>query len=833
MCEDKQFERRDLASSVASKVFYHLEELDDALRYALGSGSLFDVDAQSSEYVQTLISRAIDCYIKGRVSQSSIDPRLESIVERMFQKCFTDGQYHEVLGIAIESERLDIVMKAVEDSNDASAMLKHCFSLSQSTIQSRAFRTKFLRALVDMYERNNINDYGSICQCLLYLDDAKGIANVLHSLLSSDDACSDLHGFQVAFDLSENQNQPFLLRVAESLSAISNESSDFSDVSLTHLRSILSGDVEVRLALQFFHSKDNTDILIMKDIKEMVESRNSVTHFSAVTTHALLHACTGRDNFLRKNLDWLTRANNWSKFSATASFGVIHRGHHAKSMQLLEPYLPKPGIQASPFLEGGALYGLGLIHANQGGDKLNYLLPHLAQSSNETVQHGACLGIGLNALATYNPVAVQSLKELLYQDNAVSGEAAGIGIGMVELGSGNHEVISEMITYARETSHEKTIRGLALGVALAMYGQEEDSDTVVEQLIRDKDPILRYGACFTIAMAFAATGNNSAIERLLHVAVSDVSNDVRRSAVISLGFVLCHDPVKLPRVVALLAESYNPHVRYGSAVAIGIACSGTASKTAITLLSKLIKDRVDYVRQGALIGMAMVLMQVSAKQDPYVAEFRENVLKLIGLKTSTTMTKMGAILAHGILDGGGRNAAISLVSANGRKRMLSMVGMVVFTQYWYWYPLVHFVSLSFSPTSIIGLTANLDMPANFKVVSGAPPSKYAYPPKSIVKKEEVVKQEYTAELSISAKAKARAAKRKKDTFESDMEVDEKTSDEGATMPKVSEVHSEADYEVLVSPSRVTPLQRCDIRVSQGQRYTPVNPTVCLVLPAFS
>jgi hypothetical protein len=29
----------------------------------------------------------------------------------------------------------------------------------------------------------------------------------------------------------------------------------------------------------------------------------------------------------RENLDWLTRATNWAKFSATAGLGVIHRGH--------------------------------------------------------------------------------------------------------------------------------------------------------------------------------------------------------------------------------------------------------------------------------------------------------------------------------------------------------------------------------------------------------------------------------------------------------------------------------------------------------------------------
>jgi 26S proteasome regulatory subunit N2 len=78
-------------------------------------------------------------------------------------------------------------------------------------------------------------------------------------------------------------------------------------------------------------------------------------------------------------------------------------------------------------------------------------------------------------------------------------------------------------------------------------------------------------------MAYKGTGSNTAIRRLLHIAVSDVNDDVRRGAVTSLGFILFRDPQRVPRVVQLLSESYNPHVRYGATFALGIACAGTGS----------------------------------------------------------------------------------------------------------------------------------------------------------------------------------------------------------------------------------------------------------------
>lgn len=70
------------------------------------------------------------------------------------------------------------------------------------------------------------------------------------------------------------------------------------------------------------------------------------------------------------------------------------------------------------------------------------------------------------------------------------------------------------------------------------------------------------------------TANNAAVQRLLHFAVSDVSDDVRRAAVLCLGFVLMKAPEQCPKIVGLLAESFNPHVRYGAAMAVGLACAG-------------------------------------------------------------------------------------------------------------------------------------------------------------------------------------------------------------------------------------------------------------------
>ena len=189
---------------------------------------------------------------------------------------------------------------------------------------------------------------------------------------------------------------------------------------------------------------------------------------------------------------------------------------------------------------------------------------------------------------------------------------------------------------------------------------------------------------YCIGMAYAGSSKNSALRKWLHIAVSDVSDDVRRAAIEAIGFVMFRNPEQMPTVVSLLSESYNPSVRYGSAMALGIGCAGTGSKEALTLLEPLCDDSIAYVRQGAFISTAMVLVQQTEELQPKVKTFREKLKKTIEDKHEDSITKFGAILATGIIDAGGRNAMIGLSTRSGHLHAPSVVGMLVFLQFWFW-----------------------------------------------------------------------------------------------------------------------------------------------------
>ncbi|KAG8225642.1 hypothetical protein J437_LFUL010327 [Ladona fulva] len=310
-------------------------------------------------------------------------------------------------------------------------------------------------------------------------------------------------------------------------------------------------------------------------------------------------------------------------------------------------------------------------------------------------------------------------------------------------------------------------------------------------------------------------------------------------------------------------------------MALGIACAGTGLKEAIALLDPMTNDPVNFVRQGALIASAMILIQQTEVLCPKVKDFRALYAKVIADKHEDVMAKFGAILAQGIIDAGGRNVSVSLQSRTGHTSMVSVVGMLVFTQYWFWFPLAHCLALAFTPTCLIALNSKLKMP-KLELRSNARPAMFAYPPPLEEKKREEREKVTTAVLSIAARARRRETERRArglsvtapsssssttsatpppsstttttpaaTTEDTGMEVDEETPAAAATeetkkeekkerkreegeerrsekRSKDEERKEEPTFEVLGNPARVMKQQLKFIQLVEGSGYTPVK-----------
>ncbi|EOA34152.1 hypothetical protein CARUB_v10021654mg [Capsella rubella] len=869
--EDEKFDLhlRQLAALLISKVFYYLGELNDSLAYALKAGSLFDV-LDESDYFHTLLAKAIDEYASLRLKADElneyetvdIDHRLEAIVEKMMEKCISDGKYQQAMGIAIECRRLDKLEEAIIKSEDVQGSLSYCINVSHSYINRRDYRHKMslvFRLLVNVWKLAS-PDYSSICQCLMFLDEPHGVASILEKLLRSEDKNDALLALQIAFDLVENEHNGFLMSVRDSLptpktlpvvavqaaetSTAQRENfegdlqmTDETDPAdtiyaerLTKVKGILSGETSMQLTLQFLYTHNKSDLLFLLETNEQsIDSLYSqwlsqLHDDASIYGYAIMHAGTARDTFYKEKLVSVSWATNWAKFSAVAGLGVIHRGHLQQSRSVMAPYLPQGGAGGggSPYSEGGALYALGIIHVNHGEGIRQFLRDSLRSTSVEVIQHGACLGLGLASFGTADEYIYEDIKKVLYTDSAIAGEAAGISMGLLFVGTATDKA-SEMLAYAHNTQHEKIIRGLALGTALTVYGREEGADPLIEKMTRDRDPIIRCGGMYSLALAYRGTANNKAMRQLLHFAVSDVCDDVRRTAVLALGFVLYSDPEQTPRIVSLLSQSYNPHVRYGAALAVGISCAGTGLSEAISLLEPLTSDVVDFVRQGALVSMAMVMVQISEASDSRVGAFRHQLEKILLDRLTDEMSNTGAILASGILDAGGRNVTIRLLSTTKHDKVTAVIGLAIFSQFWYWYPLIYFICLAFSPTAFIGLNYDLKFP-KFEFMSLARPSLFEYPKRTTVFTSNITAKLPTALLSTAVKATKSRNKNKNEAEQKIVTKIGKSSIEKADSAATEEKKAEAEamFEILFNPARVVPAQEKYIKFMEKSRYEPVK-----------
>lgn len=222
------------------------------------------------------------------------------------------------------------------------------------------------------------------------------------------------------------------------------------------------------------------------------------------------------------------------------------------------------------------------------------------------------------------------------------------------------------------------------------------------------------------------------------------------------------------------------------------------------------------------------------------------------------MAKFGAILAQGIIDAGGRNVTLSLQSRTGHTNMLAVVGTLVFTQYWYWFPLSHCLALAFTPTCLIGLNTQLKMP-KFDFKSNAKPSLYAYPAPLEEKKREEREKVTTAVLSIAARQRRREHERKHRDEKMDVDdekTDEKKKDEKKEEKKAEDKKAEEKktdksddkkpgtstedkkdkkedekkkepeptFEILSNPARVLRQQLKVVSLNDNSQYVPMKDT---------
>lgn len=232
--EDETFPERELAALVAAKVYYHLQEYNESMVFALGAGKLFNLD-HGGEFEDTIISKCVDTFIAlsamhnpahpastankpppqlitafpqsaggatstsgaltspttpftqstlpsksllsrqdastfdallpggGNVTgahptplvlQRGIQKQLQAVIEQLFEHCFREKRYRQVVGIAVEARNLDILRRVILRASDdekkqngeatrrGEELMEYVLDICMSVVQERGLRNE-------------------------------------------------------------------------------------------------------------------------------------------------------------------------------------------------------------------------------------------------------------------------------------------------------------------------------------------------------------------------------------------------------------------------------------------------------------------------------------------------------------------------------------------------------------------------------------------------------------------------------------------------------------------------------------------------------------------
>lgn len=180
---------------------------------------------------------------------------------------------------------------------------------------------------------------------------------------------------------------------------------------------------------------------------------------------------------------------------------------------------------------------------------------------------------------------------------------------MVYCGEGDSLIqVEEAITeyylpVIRETQHDRIAAGLAIGVSLMFYGTGATGLPLLQSMIEDSCEYIRMAGVLGLGLAFVGQHHNhtiisksvcyrSVMSRLLKIIAADVSDNVRRNGVMALGFVFINKPEEFIPTAVLLLQSYNPHIRYATAVIAGLINAGSANKQLVSGMMPLMEEKV-------------------------------------------------------------------------------------------------------------------------------------------------------------------------------------------------------------------------------------------------
>lgn len=160
----------------------------------------------------------------------NIEGPLQKIIDQLFERCFREKRYRQVVGIAVEARKFDVIRRAIlrasEDERaenrprnngmgQAEELLEYLLGICMDVVQERGLRQELLRLILGLLRDVPSPDVFSIAKCIVYLNEDSMASRLLADLVEIGGPRRLAEAYQIAFDLFDNSSQEFLKKVRE------------------------------------------------------------------------------------------------------------------------------------------------------------------------------------------------------------------------------------------------------------------------------------------------------------------------------------------------------------------------------------------------------------------------------------------------------------------------------------------------------------------------------------------------------------------------------------------------------------------------------------------
>lgn len=132
-----------------------------------------------------MIEQALDTYKKARRENLPINQRLEALINRIFERNLANKEIRYVIGLSLDTRRIDMLERAVMISDDQATILAETVAKVFESQLDRRFRSQALDAIFRLFAQMKEPDFVSMCQCLIKLEKPSDVADILRRLLKN------------------------------------------------------------------------------------------------------------------------------------------------------------------------------------------------------------------------------------------------------------------------------------------------------------------------------------------------------------------------------------------------------------------------------------------------------------------------------------------------------------------------------------------------------------------------------------------------------------------------------------------------------------------------